>query len=323
MKFYLEKVPLKLNVNWKLSRNETTSKTNFYVVFETDHDKFYGEVAPNIRYGESSEVVIRQFESIESLGNIHDFVFTRLPQLRICESLRFGIESCLVCYLAKTSHKSLATYLNIPKPANRVATSYSIPIMPVGEIKKYLEDKQDYHFLKIKVSADSAVELVDEVLKHSTAKLRIDANEGFTKFEDYQKWENGLEPSRIDFIEEPFPVTELEWYRELKKESEYIVMADESTNEFSDMKKCSEYFDAINIKLMKSGSFFQAIETIKDARKNNLRVMLGCMIETSIGISHAFTLNRLADYYDLDGHLLVSNDPHEGLLKCENGFVGF
>lgn len=120
-------------------------------------------------------------------------------------------------------------------------------------------------------------------------------------------------------MEQPFAANNKDAYLSTKGRCPFEVMADESIEDDADFTELSQMFDSINIKLMKTGGYQKALSLIKEGKKHKMKVMLGCMIESSLGISNALRLGGLADYFDLDGALLVKNDPFEGLLKEKEG----
>ena len=129
-----------------------------------------------------------------------------------------------------------------------------------------------------------------------------------------------LEDYNIELIEQPFPADEIEKTKLLKNQSSIDIIADENSCNKFDISKIHTAFDGINIKLMKCGSLFEAVDMIKIAKDYNMKIMLGCMIETSVGISAAFQISGEVDFLDLDGNLLINNDPFEGVL-AENGVL--
>lgn len=291
--FRLEKIHLPLKVNWKLSRNQTTFKENFIV----HHGGFRSEIAPNIRYGETPESIQDQFDNWN--GSLDSDLF---------HSLRFGLESVMLAKDAADKKQTLSEYLGLlpPKP---VATSFSMPIIPVNEIEEYLKPLKRFNSLKIKVNAESAIDMLKEIKKHTNAKLRIDGNEAWNDFDEFLRFEETLKGMNVELIEQPFPSSMGEIYRELKKRSSYKLLADESIEDVGDFTELSKQFHAVNIKLMKTGSLIKARDFIQSAHKHGLEVMMGCMIETTIGISYGMLFSSMVKYVDLDGFLLIKDEP--------------
>jgi L-alanine-DL-glutamate epimerase-like enolase superfamily enzyme len=321
MQITLEKVELPLRVLWKISRNETQHKTNYYVCIEESGEKYYGEVAPNIRYGETPELIQQQFQELE-LTNITSFqeLDDLLEGKNLCKSLEYGVESAFVHYFAASENKSISEFLGLEE-VDRVETSLSIPIMNPSEVEAYLEKFEPHQVYKLKVDHDTAFSLIQQTLDCiGGARLRIDANEGWNSLDDLMELLAKFPDKNIEFIEQPFPSNMQAEYRKLYKIAPYPIMADESILDIADFAELSKEFHWVNIKLMKTGSYFRAIKLLTEAKKHGMKCMLGCMIESSVGIESAINLASLADAFDLDGALLLKEDPKQ-YVKYENGFV--
>lgn len=321
MKIWLEKIHLDLKVNWKLSRNQTTFKENFIVHLETGFGKFRSEIAPNIRYGETPDTILAQFDqwkintAVNNLVHIH-LLTEALDKTPLFHSLRFGLESVFISYLAAKDGKTLSHFLNIPVMVP-VATSFSMPIIPVNEIKDYLAPLSRYESLKIKVNAETGHDMLQEIKKHTSQKLRVDANEGWKDLDSFIRFEESLKGMNIELIEQPFPSVMKTEYKELKKRTPYKLLADESIEDAANFAELAEQFHAVNIKLMKTGSLIKARDLILEARENNMTAMMGCMIETTIGISYGMLFSGMVEYVDLDGFLLVKEEPFRLVNETE------
>jgi L-Ala-D/L-Glu epimerase len=322
MKLTLESLHLDLKVNWKLSRNQTTFKKNFLVKLETREGVFLSEIAPNIRYQETPEKIEQQFNLW--VKEARDFstpeaLTEALDGVELFHSLRFGLESVFLKRLASLRGEKLWEFLRLPAP-RPVETSFSMPIMPVGEIADYLRPLERFKSLKIKVDAQSGLDMLKEVTRHTGVKLRVDANEGWSDLGSFMHFQESLKGMNIELVEQPFPSHMAQEYRELKKLSPYALLADESIEDVADFSSLKEQFHAVNIKLMKTGSLIKARDLIHEAHKVGMGVMVGCMIETSVGISYGMLLGSLAQYVDLDGYLLIKDESFN-LVAEENGVL--
>lgn len=319
----LREIELPLRFDWHIARGTTQTKKNFIVEITHSPHNAQGEVAFNSRYGESAEMVKEDFErfleacpyDIKSLEELVRF----LEDLSICSSLRFGIESAFVHYLAILSGKPVQELLGIDA-INMVQTSFSIPIMDPDKIADFIKKNNlsRFHALKIKLEGASSYANVEAVLKSYEGKIRLDANESFQNPDEVLLFLEKFKKAPIEFVEQPLSAEAHNEYLYLKKMTPFPLFADESltSNEVTSYYK--ERFHGVNIKLMKAGGYMKALRQIKQAREQRLKTMLGCMIETSLGISSAMNIAHRVDFFDLDGHLILEKDPYNQIEE-ENG----
>jgi L-alanine-DL-glutamate epimerase-like enolase superfamily enzyme len=165
---------------------------------------------------------------------------------------------------------------------------------------------------KIKLGTEHDVEIVSELRKITNAVFRIDANCAWT-VEETLRNAIQLKELGVEFIEQPLHSDDWDGMKYLKKESVLPLIADESCQRYEDVEKCVEGFHGINIKLMKCGGLTPALKMIKQARELNLKVMAGCMAESTVGISNLAQIAPLLDYIDADGGMLIKNDTANGV----------
>lgn len=310
----LDDLPLKLKYTWKISRNSSDHKHNFIVRIKTGSNTFLGEVAPNIRYQETPELIRSQFESIrDNLNKIktEESLQAFLNEISLCNSLRFGIESSFIHYFAFTAGKSITQYLQIDPPPRELASSYTIPILPPENIGSFIKEHGLLRFdsLKLKVGKEGMLEMIKAIDTAYKGKIRIDANEAWEDPDSFLSLLTELKKYNIEFIEQPFPSDHAAAYLYLKNKCPYPVIADESITSNPDIRLISKHFDGINMKLMKAGGYRNGIKILQEARQNGLKTMVGCMVETTVGIFSAFNLCNEVNYIDLDGFFLVENEP--------------
>jgi len=149
-------------------------------------------------------------------------------------------------------------------------------------------------------------------------KLRVDANEGWKDKEEAVRKINWLEKHGVEFIEQPMPAEMIEETRWVRSRVHIPIIADEACQRASDIPKLKEAFDGVNVKLDKSGGILEARRMIDIAKSLGMRTMLGCMVSSSVTVTAAAHLSPLVDYADLDGNLLISNDPFHG-VRVEKG----
>jgi L-alanine-DL-glutamate epimerase-like enolase superfamily enzyme len=200
------------------------------------------------------------------------------------------------------------------------ATSFTIGIDTVDGTRDRARRARDFHALKIKVGGAEDLERLEAVRGESDAPLRVDANEGWT-LESARELMPELIRLGVEFVEQPFPADDLDSFHALRElEPRLPVMVDEGCQTLGDVAPAAAYADGIVVKLAKSGGVREALRMIHAARALGLRVMLGCMVESELGIAPAAAIASLVDWADLDGHLLLAEQPFSG-LRFEDGRV--
>ena len=343
MHWSLEELHLPLKFSWKISRNEAAEKTNFYVRCSGNKGYPYpsrllrkmegrGEVAPNARYGESPELIKKQFAALDfseldgevSYRNlfapeIFEEWLTRQP---VCNSLRFGLDSAFTHLYCHWNNTSVYELLKIQAPDPQSVTAFSLPIMPLPEMKKFYLDFSLDHFkiIKVKISQENAFETLQTVASLTHKPLLVDANEAWHDPDALLQLLEKLRKYPILFIEQPLPAHLTTEYEYLKKHSPFPLMADESVTDKADFEALSRQFHGINMKLMKAGTYRNGLAILQQTRQHALKTMIGCMVETSQGIASALHLSQGVDLLDLDSFLYLQQDPAR-LVKEENGLL--
>ena len=314
---------LNLKHTWTISRNSSDYKDNVFVRFQRDGITGWGEAAPNVRYGESAEKTLDRLEAarraVESADWLHyaDLKTTvdRAITDQSCAKAAFDIG--LLDWVGKKFGQPLFRLFGLD-PARTPITTFSIGIDTPDVIKQKVEEASEFPILKIKVGRENDAEILAAVRSVTKKPLRVDANEGWKTKEQALEKIKWLEDQGVEFIEQPLPSTMLEETAWLRERVNMPIIADESVKSAADIPKLAASFDGINIKLMKSGGIQEALTMIKMARALGMKTMLGCMIESSVAIAAAAHLSPLVDYADLDGNLLISNDPFRG-TQVEKG----
>ncbi len=315
MKITLRPIKLELKVNWKLSRNEALFKDNFVIQIEDEGKVGLGEIAPNIRYDETSEKIKENFNALPQFGRVSD-ILKYSESNELLHAFKCGLVCAAIELEAKTQNISVEKFLGLAK-VKEVPTSISVPIMKEELLENYVAKLGRFPFIKIKVNSENAISFTKKVASYTNAPLRIDANEGFKAASDFLAFCEATKDLNIQFMEQPFEAKNKQAYLAIRGKCPFEVMADESIEDEADFSELSQMFDSINIKLMKTGGYLKALELIKKAKEHKLKVMIGCMIESSLGIACALRLGSLADYFDLDGALLVKNDPFDWVEEKE------
>ena len=307
-----------LKDTWTISRNSSDYKDNVFVRIEKDGVSGYGEAAPNVRYGEDHNKTTDRINGLKSLFEKYDlWHFVDLK-----DEIFAGItdQNCARCALDIAIMDWIGKKLNAPlykiwglDKSKTPLTSYSIGIDTIDVIKKKVRAADEYPLLKIKVGKDNDEEIIEAVRSITDKPIRVDANEGWKSKEvalEKIKW---LQSMGIEFIEQPMPSDMIEETRWLRDRVDIPIVADEAVKTVTDIPKLAEAYDGINIKLMKAGGPQEALRMIYLARAMNMKIMLGCMIESAVAISAAAHLSPLVDWADLDGNLLLREDPYQGV----------
>lgn len=325
-KWSLSQLNLPLRVTWKIARNTSNAKTNFLISYQQGSVTGQGETAFNVRYGESVKSIEENFERFATALGEQEFDtfedFSRfLDQMNLLNSLRFGIECSWLDWFSSYSGKTKAELLNL-NPPESICTSFSIPILEANEVRDYINkfNLQRFTSIKLKVSGLESMDLTQTVLKHTTAQIRIDGNEGFKSASELASFLDQLPAERIEFIEQPLPSDKDHEQAKLKGRYPFPFVADESLTNQKVESELAQAFDAVNIKLMKSGSILHALEQKKQALELGMKLMLGCMVETSMAISYGILLGEEISWFDLDGFLLLEKDPFD-LIEESNGLL--
>jgi L-alanine-DL-glutamate epimerase-like enolase superfamily enzyme len=314
---------LELHNTWTISRNSSSFKENVFVKLEKDGITGYGEAAPNVRYGETPEMTETMILlASESLMQQDLFARTRvteiLDELIISQNCaKAALDIAVMDWAAKSLTMPLYKMLGLEADKTPL-TSYSIGIDEIDEIKRKTAEAEDYPILKIKVGHQNDEEIINAVRSVTDKPIRIDANEGWKDKEIAVRKIEWMQSRGVEFIEQPMPAKMLEETAWLKQRVNIPLVADEAVLTAADIPSLAEAYDGINIKLMKAGGMQEALKMIQAARAVHLKVMLGCMIESSLAVTAAAHLSPLADWADLDGNLLIKNDPYSG-VKVSQG----
>lgn len=322
MNLTCQRIRLKMAVPFRTSRAVRTDKDTLWVKLTHDGVTGWGEAAPIDTYQQTLESAERTvldigrfltgspFELENLTGSLVDAYGDQLATVAAVDAAlhdwlgkRFGIPACR--WLGLT-----------PQPIPR--TSYSLGL---EEDLNLLADRvraaERFPILKIKLGSDRDEQIMRTIRNVAPTKaIRVDANMGWS-VEDARRKLRMLAEFGVEFVEQPLAAGDIEGLQALKREAILPIVADESCVRPADVLKLRDCVDGINIKLSKCGGIRQAMTMIRLGRACGMRIMLGCMIESSLGISAALQLAPLADWLDLDGHLLLANDPFSGIGGAE------
>jgi L-alanine-DL-glutamate epimerase-like enolase superfamily enzyme len=280
-----------------------------------------GEAAPTAYYGETQESVLSCLSAYAAhLGSdpfaLEDILTAVEHAIGRNGAARAAVDLALHDLAGKLLGVPLFQLLGL-NPANTPRTSFTLGIDTPAEMRRKALEARGYPILKVKVGTKSDLENIKAIREVSDAIIRVDANAGWTPKEAIRMI-GRLEPYKIEFVEQPVPAHDLEGLRLIRENVGLPIFADESCVTLEDIPRVAGCVDGINIKLMKTGGLRHALKMIHVARAHHLQIMLGCMIESAIAITAAAHLSPLVDYADLDGNLLIDNDPYQG-VRVEDG----
>jgi L-alanine-DL-glutamate epimerase-like enolase superfamily enzyme len=314
-------IDLKLTMPFRISRGVQDIASNAVVQIQYDEHIGYGEAAPDEYYGESVETVLACISMFAgNLGNdpfaIED-VMERLDKIiRFNPSVKAAVDMAMYDIVGKILNVPLYKLLGL-NPTRAAYTSFTIGLdTPMNMAKKALVAR-DYPILKVKLGNRHDLDIIKAIRDVSPAVIRVDANAAWTPKEAIRNI-SALVPHNIEFVEQPVAAQDIAGLKLIRDNVPLPIIADESCVTVEDIPRLVDAVDGINIKLMKCGGLREALKMIHVARAHNMKVMIGCMIESSLAITAAAHLTPLVDYADLDGNLLINDDPYEG-VKVVNG----
>jgi len=324
IRWELEPIDLHLKYTWKLSRNETDYKTNFIVKATFENYVGYGEVAPNIRFGETPELIETEFQSFLAslpLSGGLESDLSWIQGIKLSHSLQCGLDVAYYHLLARLEQTTISSYFNLPAPVAK-STAYTIPVMDPAEIQGFIKEwnLDQFPVWKVKTAKDSGYDAILETLRLKDQTIIVDPNEAFDDVEELIILMEKLKKKPILFFEQPMPAELTEEYLYLKKKASHEIFADESITNDPDWDFISRAFNGVNVKMQKAGGYARSSEMLRKAKELKLKTMIGCMVETTLGIGSAMQIAGAADYWDLDSFLIIKNEPFHQ-IKCENGVL--
>ena len=315
---------LRLKHAFNLAKSSRTVTPDVQVEIEYDGIIGYGEASMPPYLGESvksvctflSKLDLKQFNDPFRLEEILSYVDS--VEDGNCAA-KASIDIALHDLLGKIMGQPWYKIWGL-SPHKSPNTSFTIGIDSEKVVREKLEEAKSYKVLKVKMGLDNDKELVQIIRSVTDVPICVDANQGWSDKYYAKEMVEWLSNKNCLFIEQPMPKEMLEETQWLREHSPLPIIADEAFQRLSDIPKLSRYYDGINIKLMKSTGMHEAYKMIVLARALGMKVMLGCMTETSCAVSAAAQLAPLVDWADLDGNLLIANDRFDG-VKIVDGQV--
>jgi L-alanine-DL-glutamate epimerase-like enolase superfamily enzyme len=295
-----------------------SADTEVVVAVTLEHDGViaHGEGAPVDYWGETAHSVAEAIdaEGVALLGEdlfAIERIAARLAAWDGPQGAKMALDGALHDWLGKRVGQPCRRLLGTD--AVTPPTSYTIGIDTVEGTARRARGAESFQILKVKVGGAADLERLEAVREASPARLRVDGNQGWD-LDTAVALTPRLVELGVEFMEQPFPVGALDAFHEYRRRPDRLpVLIDEGCRDLASVAGIADYADGIVIKLSKCGGIREALRMIHAARALGLQVMLGCMIESELGIAQAAQIASLVDHVDLDSHLLISSRPFGGL----------
>ena len=302
-------------------------RTTAVMFTEIEYDGIigYGEASMPPYLGESHETATNFLQKVDLSGFSDPFQMEEI--LEYVDNIAPGN------YAAKASvdialHDLVGKIINQPwyriwglNPDKTPNTSFTIGIDEPDVVRLKTNEAAEYKIIKVKLGADNDKEMIETIRSVTNIPLCADVNQGWRDKNMALDMIHWLNERNVVFIEQPMPKEWRDEHAWLTERSPIPVIADESVQTLNDIKNVYGAYDGINIKLMKCGGMRTAFKMISAARALDMKVMFGCMVESSCAISAATQLSPLIDWADLDGNLLISNDVFDGVKVIDGKLV--
>ncbi|HXS95901.1 MAG TPA: enolase C-terminal domain-like protein [Candidatus Limnocylindrales bacterium] len=316
-------VRLNLQHTWTTTMSSSAYRDTLHTAYTRDGITGHGEGAPIVRYHEDAEGARKAVESVRPLllsANPMQFNKTMSEVFRRVKGEWAGkaaIDIALMDWVGQKLGIPLYSYFGLD-PKDAPITTFSIGIDTPEITKQKTREAEAFPILKVKVGLATDEPTIEAVRSVTKKPLRVDANEGWKDKEEAVRKINWLEKQGVEFIEQPMPAEMFDEIKWVRSRVHMPIIADEACQRASDIPKLKEAYDGVNVKLDKSGGILEAYRMISIAKSLGMKTMLGCMVSSSVSVTAAAMLSPLVDFADLDGNLLISNDPFHG-VRVEKG----
>ena len=317
---------LKLRHTWTTTMSSSEYRDTIQVRLTSDGTIGVGEGAPIVRYHENAEDGKKAIEGIrpflEGVVPWHsEKVMSEVSQQVPGQfAAKAAIDVALMDWAGKKLNAPLYRMLGLD-PADAPITTFSIGIDNPETTRQKVLEAEPFPVLKIKVGLNTDEATIAAVRSVTKKPLRVDANEGWKDKEEAVRKINWLETQGVEFVEQPMPADMIEETRWVRSRVHLPLIADEAAVNASALPKLVGAYDGVNVKLDKCGGIQQALRMIYVAKALGMRTMLGCMVSSSVSVTAAAHLSPLVDYADLDGNLLVANDPYRGVTVRQGKLI--
>lgn len=325
MTIHIHRLNLELKHPFTISRWTYTHTQSMIIELQANGYTGYGEATHNAYYPNTElDYMEQSILTIEDQIQQHlgkppkQFWAALSPLLKDCPFALCALDQAYWDWYTSQKELPLYQYLNLDI-SRQPPHCYTLSIAPIEQMIDRMKT-MPWGVYKIKLGTDQDIEIVEGLRKHTDATFWVDANCAWTPDEAIRKSKE-LAKLGVALIEQPLPAEAWEAMESVYQQTAIPVIADESCKSFSDIKRCIHRFHGVNIKVMKCGGLTPALQLIQEARQQHLKVMMGCMTESTVGISAISHLIPLIDYADMDGQHFLKNDPTKGVIVNKDGFI--
>lgn len=308
MKIAYANYQLKFNHPFRLAHGVRDGTSSVFVRLSFKGKNGYGEATLPPYLEETPESVINWLKDtdLDGLHPIRDFE-EALQQIH-----RYANDHYFVRCALEEALLDLGGYTRYPI-RSKVPCTFTLGLCENElELQEKLRNAAHFKFLKLKLNSDSDRTPVLQLRKHSNLPFCVDANQAWSNVEKALEFTHWLKDQGAVLIEQPFGKDEIEKHEQFLESSPLPSIADESIQNLNDLHERHTFFSGVNVKLLKCGGPLEAEAMLRFAKEKNLFRLIGCMSESTLGVSHALSLSKYADMLDLDGPFLISNDPFKG-----------
>lgn len=316
MKLILHQFDLKLKHTFTIAHDSRDVQPTLVVELREGNLSGFGEATSNPYYGITIDNMASSLEAVKLIVETSDYTTAgqlwelTYPELKSNPFAQCALDEAAHDLFAKRENRKLYEHWGLSIDQNPL-TNFTIGIDTVEKMVSKMKELP-WPVYKIKLGTHEDLRIVQELRKHTDAIFRVDANCAWTASETVRN-APVLKSLGVEFIEQPLPADDDEGMKYVYQQSILPIIADESCITEKDVLKCEGLFHGINIKLTKCGGLTPALRMLQEAKSLGMKTMVGCMTESSVGISAIAHLLPLLDYVDMDGSLLISNDPASGV----------
>lgn len=317
MKLVLHQFDLPLRHVFRISRAATAVQSTLIVELQEAAQRGFGEATTDEYYGVTIEGLVRRLSAVRTQIEGHSptdpqGLWRKLqPRLHDCPFAQCAVDQAAHDLWGKLLERPVYDLWGLSLRQLPVS-NFTIGIDAIDVMVAKLREMPGWPIYKIKLGTPHDLQIVQQLRQHTKAVFRVDANCGWTVDETLQN-ARALAPLQVEFIEQPLAADQRREQQRLYRESALPLVADESCIAPDDVERCRGLFHGINIKLVKCGGLTPARQMIAEARRLGLKVMVGCMTESTVGISAIAQLLPLLDYVDMDGAVLLAEDIARGV----------